>query len=62
MNMLNKDFETVEDGMEKLKEGISIRNKMGGALYYNILNDDCYEIASKLVSIGADRSEVFSLL
>lgn len=62
MNMLKNDFETVEEGMEKLKEAISIRNKMGGALYYNILNDDCYEIAQKLVFIGAKRSEVFALL
>lgn len=60
--MLEKDFETVEEGMKKLKNGISIRDKMGGALYYNILNDDCYEIAQKLVSMGAKRSEVFALL
>lgn len=62
MNMLEKDFETVEEGMKKLKDGISIRDKMGGALYYNILNDDCYEIAQKLVSIGVKQSEVFALL
>ena len=62
MNMLKNDFETVEEGMKKLKDAISIRDKMGGALYYNILNDDCYEIAQKLVSIGAKRSEDFALL
>ena len=35
---------------------------MGGALYWNILNDDCIEIAKKLVSIGANPKEVWGLV
>ena len=62
MNMLDKNFETEEDGMKQLEKAVSLRNQMSGALYWNILNDDCYEIAQKLVSIGTERSKVFALL
>ncbi len=62
MNMLDKDFETIDEGIEKLKGAVSLRNRMGGALYWNILNDDCMEIASKLIGIGGNQSEVRELL
>ena len=62
MNMLNGDFKTKEEGMEELKKGISLRNQMCGALYYEILDDDCHEIAKRLISMGADRSEVMAML
>lgn len=62
MNMLDKDFQDVESGMEKLREAVSLRNQMGGDLYWNILNDDCNEIADKLVGIGANPKEVWSIL
>ncbi len=50
MNYLQNlaNFTTVEDGEKNLAEAILQRNKMGGAMYYNILNDDCIEIAQKL--------------
>ena len=62
MNMLDKDFTTKEDGLNKLKDAVALRNQMGGALYYNILNDDCLEIADKLISMGADKSQLSALL
>jgi len=50
MNNLDKfaEFTTVEEGENKLKEAYILRDKMGGALYWNIVNDDCKEIAQKL--------------
>lgn len=33
MNMLEKDFETEEDGIKQLEKAVSLRNQMGGALY-----------------------------
>jgi hypothetical protein len=60
--MINKDFETVEQGIEKLKEAVELRNKMGGALYYNILNDDCCDIANKLFEMGADKEEIQKIM
>lgn len=62
MNMLNANFDNIETGLQKLKDAVSLRNKMGGALYYNILNDDCNEIASKLRNMGADADEITAIL
>lgn len=58
----NAQFATVEEGMQKLKDSVSIRNQMGGALYFNILNDDCCRIASKVLEIGGNREEIANLL
>ena len=59
---MNSQFETIEDGIEKLKAGVSIRNQMGGAMYFNILNDDCCKIANKLLRMGADRKTLGEIL
>ena len=56
--MLNHDYETIEIGMEELKKGIETRDKMGGSLYWNILNDECLKLADKLVSSGANKEEI----
>jgi hypothetical protein len=45
------EFTTVEEGEKNLKEAIAQKNKMGGAMYYNILNDDCIEINNKLENL-----------
>lgn len=62
MNMLDANFNDIETGLQKLKDAVSLRNKMGGALYYNILNDDCNEIADKLRTLGADPDEIIAIL
>jgi len=62
MNYLSDKFESIEQGIEKLKEAVSIRDQMGGAMYYNILNGDCCEMASKLASMGAVREELSKIL
>lgn len=50
MNYLHKhlEFETYEEGIEKLKAAVSIRDSMGGNMYWNIMNDDCCEIANTI--------------
>jgi len=50
MNFLQKhlEFDTVEEGEKKLADAIHLRDQMGGALYWNIMNDDCREISAKL--------------
>lgn len=60
--MFDTTFETKEQGLEKLKEAVSARNKMGGALYWNIVNADCEEIADKLFSMGMSMSEIQKIL
>lgn len=62
MNFRQFDFSNKEDGLKKLKEAVELRNQMGGALYWNILNDDCMEIARKLEYMGADYSELVEII
>lgn len=60
--MLDTKFSTVEEGKEKLKNAVSIRNTMGGALYWNICNDDCLVIADKLLGMGSPMIAVKEIL
>ncbi len=62
MNFIDKNFKTAEEGKEKLKKAVAIRNKMGGALYWNMLNDDCIEIAYKLKDMGVDTAEINKIM
>ena len=52
------EFNTKKEGMEKLKQAVELRDSMGGALYWNICNDDCKEIYRKLLGMGVSRSEL----
>ena len=60
--MLDIEFKTVDEGIEKLKDTVSIRNQMGGALYWNICNDDCLKLADNLIRAGAAYREVKEIL
>jgi hypothetical protein len=58
MNYLHRfiEFSTIEEGEANLKDAESIRDKMGGALYYNIMSDDCEEIRKKLEEMKKDKA------
>lgn len=60
--MLNMNFETKEEGIEELKEGVKLRNQMGGALYWNIINDDCVRMAENLLDMGVPKAELEAIL
>ena len=53
--MLDMDFQTNDEGIQKLKAAVNIRNQMGGALYFNICEDDCLKLADKLAAFGVDK-------
>lgn len=55
-------FETKEQGLEKLKDHVALRNSMGGALYWNMVNEECYLIAYKLLIRGVSQTELDQLL
>lgn len=59
MNYLQKnlEFTTVEEGEKQLADAYAIRDKMGGALYYGILTEDCHEIAMKLERLRREQKE-----
>lgn len=53
--MLNIKYETNEQGIEELKKAVGIRNQMGSALYFNILDDECLTLAQDLANNGIDK-------
>lgn len=62
MNFKDHEFSTKEEGLEKLKGAVRVRNSMGGAMYWNIMNDDCLAMAEKLMSMGVPRAELEDIL
>lgn len=55
---MSNDFTTIEEGLEKLKKKVNIRDQMGGVMYWNICNDECCEISNKLLAMGCDRAKI----
>lgn len=59
--MLDINFGTIEEGIEKLKSAVGTRNQMGGAMYWNICEEDCLRLADKLSAAGADKQLIASI-
>lgn len=59
--MLDIDFKTPEEGIQKLKSAVNIRNQMGGAMYWQICEDDCLKLADKLSVSGVDKKLIASI-
>lgn len=57
-----KPEETIEQGIERLKQTVEVRDKMGGSMYFNIMNDDACQLASQLSMRGADRKMLSEIL
>lgn len=57
-----KTEETLEQGINRLKETVSLRDQMGGEMYWNIMNDDCCLLGSQLVKKGANREEIHQII
>ena len=63
MNHINiANLSTPEDYLNKLMESVNLRNKMCGSMYYNIINDDCKELADRCVSMGYSVMEIQDIL
>ena len=62
LNFSQNEFTTVDEGLEKLKDAVKLRNQMGGALYWNILNDDCLAMAAKLMEMGVEQDELVKII
>jgi hypothetical protein len=58
----NKPENTAEQALEELRQKVNLRNQMGGALYYNILNDECCQLANSCAKLGCDRKEIERIL
>jgi hypothetical protein len=53
---------TPEQALDELRERVNIRSRMGGALYYNILNDECCQLATNCARLGCNREEIKKIL
>lgn len=62
MNFKNFEFRTKEEGLKKLKEAVSKRNKICDASYFNLLNNDCKEIALRLNALGVEKEITANIL
>lgn len=62
MNFMDDSFITIEKGIEELKRAVDLRNSMGGAMYYNMLNEDVLRIADKLIDMGADKPKLEGIM
>lgn len=54
--------EEIQKKIEELKKHVKLRDQMGGALYFNVLNDECCEKANKLSALGVNKQELSAIL
>ncbi len=59
--MLDIDFSEIDNGVKNLKSAVTIRDSMGGAMYWQICEDDCLRLADKLSAAGVDKQEIASI-
>lgn len=52
----------LKEAMDELKEKVRQRDRMGGALWWNILNAECCSIANKCAELGANIAEIEEIL
>jgi len=52
-----KTIETItpEEGVSAYKKAVDIRNQMGGAMYWNMLNDECHMLYDVCRHIGVEE-------
>jgi hypothetical protein len=53
---------SLKNAMEMLLRRVAIRDQMGGALYWNILNEECCLIADRCAVLGGDKRKIGSIL
>lgn len=56
------DKMTAEEALEQLKKTSDMRNRMCGVMYWNILNDECCQIANKCAELGVSKQQIYPLL
>jgi len=56
------ELESKEELLNELKEHVRVRDTMGGALYWNVVNDECRQIARRCAALGADGAEIEQIL
>lgn len=52
------DVEALKGAMRK---AVQIRDQMGGAMYYNMFNDEATRYANRLAALGVPRGELLTI-
>lgn len=55
------NYATNEEGIERLKSAVKTRDMMGGAMYWQVCEDDCLRLADKLSASGVDKNLIASI-
>ena len=50
--MEQTEFETVDQGIAALTNKKALRDKMGGAMWWNVLNDECLKLADDITALA----------
>jgi hypothetical protein len=60
MNISNADLTSTETEylLDELKRIAGLRDQMGGALYFNVLQEDAVAIANRLLKLGVSRETI----
>lgn len=62
ISQVDEHTATIDELITELRSMVSLRNKMCGAMWYNILNDDAYKIANKLYALEVDQKLIHEIL
>ena len=60
--MLDIIYDMPEDGIEKLKRAVKIRDHMSGAFFWANCHADCVALAGRLSSDGVDKNRIAKIL
>ncbi len=48
--------------LRELSRFIALRNQMGGALYWNVIKDDCIKLCQKCSELGVAWSDIVTIM
>lgn len=48
--------------LEELNKKVKLRDSMGGALYWNVMNDECCKLANKCRDTGIEHTTIAEIL
>lgn len=57
VSVIDVEKSTDDELLAELKSLVAMRNRMGGAMYYNMCNDDAHQIAHVLLLRGKNKPE-----
>lgn len=60
-NVCDIEFTSVDEGIQKLKKAVNMRDQMSGAMYFQMCGEDCLCLADELSALGVDKNVIASI-